>query len=119
MGGGRCHACRSTIRVSSDTVPHSVFLPSALAFAHLSLAAAESLALTAGLLRQSFLAGLGVAGVPFTFAHLALPSALMAALPAALIRLLPFLGIPFALAQRIFRALARAFMSLRRWAADM
>jgi len=92
MGGGRCHACRSTIRVSSDTVPHSVFLPSALAFAHLSLAAAESLALTAGLLRQSFLAGLGVAGVPFTFAHLALPAALMAALPAALIRLLPLLA---------------------------
>jgi hypothetical protein len=27
--------------------------------------------------------------------------------------------VPFALAQRIFRALARAFMSLRRWAADM
>ena len=33
-----------------------VFL-SALAFAHLSLAAAESFSLTAGLLRQSFLAG--------------------------------------------------------------
>jgi hypothetical protein len=36
---------------------YSVFLPSALAFAHLSLAAAESFSLTAGLLRQSFLAG--------------------------------------------------------------
>jgi hypothetical protein len=83
------------------------------------LAAAASLALTAGLLRRSFLAGLGVADVPLTFAHRALPAALMAALPAALIRLLPFLGIRFALAQRIFRALAKAFMSLRLWAADM
>src|ERR1039458_5118824 len=92
MGSGRCHACRSTIHVSSGPAPYSVFLPSALAFAHLSLAAAESLALTAGLLRQSFLADLGVAGVPLTFAHLALPAALMAALPAALIRLLPLLA---------------------------
>jgi hypothetical protein len=54
-----------------------------------------------------------------TFAHLALPAALMAALPAALIRLLPLFAIPFALAQRIFLALAKAFMSLRLWAADM
>ncbi|ERR1035441_9869327 len=98
---------------------YNLVFPSALAFAHLSLAAAESFALTAGLLRQSFLAGLGVADVPLTFAHLALPAALMAALPAALIRLLPLFAIPFAFAQRIFLALAKAFMSLRLWAADM
>ena len=53
-----------------------------------------------------------------TFAHLALPAALMAALPAALIRLFPFLA-AFNLAERIFRALARALMSLRLWAAVM
>jgi len=35
---------------------YSVFFPSALAFAHLALAAAASLALVAGLLRRSFLA---------------------------------------------------------------
>jgi len=105
--------------VKSGPSPHSLVFPSALAFAHLALVAAESLALTSGVLRQSFLAGLGVADVPLTFAHLALPAALMAALPAALIRLLPFLGIPFAVAHRIFRALAKAFMSLRLWAADM
>ncbi|HXR07279.1 MAG TPA: hypothetical protein VN765_08110 [Candidatus Acidoferrum sp.] len=60
----------------------------------------------------------------FTFAHLALAAALMAALPAALIRLLPFLTglgvalVAFVLAQRIFLALARALISLRRWAAE-
>jgi hypothetical protein len=59
------------------------------------------------------------------FAHLALPAALMAALPAALIRLLPLLAglesaapSPLTLAQRIFLALARALISLRRWAGD-
>ena len=57
---------------------YNAFFLSALTFAHLALAAALSLALTAGLLRRSFF-----------------------------------------LAQRIFRALARAFISLRRWAADM
>jgi hypothetical protein len=36
---------------------YNLVFPSALAFAHLSLAAAESFSLTAGLLRQSFLAG--------------------------------------------------------------
>jgi len=81
------HATHRLIQPFLSGIPHSVFLPSALAFAHLSLAAAESLALTAGLLRQSFLKG--------------------------------FALVPFALAQRIFRALARAFMSLRRWAVDM
>jgi hypothetical protein len=69
---------------------YKVFLPSAFTFAHLDRAAAASLALVAGLLRRSFLAGLDLA---FPFA--------------------------FALAHRIFRALAKAFMSLRRWAADM
>ena len=97
---------------------YSLVFPAAFAFAHLALAAAESLALTSGLLRQSSLAGLGVANVPLTFAHLDLPAALMAALPAALIRLLPFLA-AFNLAERIFRALARALMSLRRCAAVM
>ena len=62
--------------------PYSVVFPSALTLAHLALAAALSLALTAGLLRRSFF----LAALTF--------------------------------AQRIFRALARAFTSLRRWAAD-
>ena len=90
MESGRCNACRSILHVSSSLQPYNFVFPSALAFAHLALAAADSLALTAGLLRQSFLAGLDLA---FPFA--------------------------FALAHRIFRARARAFMSLRRWAADM
>ena len=80
-------------RLASNSASKSVYslvFPSALAFAHLALAAADSLALTAGLLRQSFLAGLDLA---FPFA--------------------------FALAHRIFRALPKAFMSLRRWTADM
>jgi hypothetical protein len=53
--------------------PHSAFLPAALTFAHLSLAAATSLALVAGLLRRSFfLDGLALAiPFPFTRAHLA------------------------------------------------
>ena len=59
---------------------YSLLFPSARTLAHLALAAAESLARTAGLLRQSFL--------------------------------LFFLA-ALTLAQRIFRALARAFMSLR------
>jgi hypothetical protein len=45
------------------------------------------------------------------------------ALTAGLLRhsffLVGFVLVPFALAQRIFRALAKAFMSLRLWAADM
>ena len=92
MESGRCHACRSILHVSSSLQPYNFVFPSALAFAHLSLAAALSLDLVAGLLRRSFLAGLGVADVPLTFAHLALPAALIAALPAALIRLLPLLA---------------------------
>jgi hypothetical protein len=64
---------------------HSLLFPSALTFAHLALAAAASLALTAGLLRRSFLAGL----------------------------------VAFNLAERIFRALTKALMSLRLWAAVM
>jgi len=47
-----------------------------------------------------------------TLAHLALAAALSLALVAGLLRR------SFFLAQRIFRALARAFISLRRWAAD-
>ena len=96
--------------------PHNLVFPSALTLAHLAFAAAASLALVAGLLRRSFLAGVDLS---FALAHLALPAALMAALPAALIRLLPLFAIPFAFAQRIFLALAKAFMSLRLWAADM
>ena len=69
---------------------YSVVFPAALTLAHLARAAAASLALTAGLLRRSrFLVAFGVAALPFALAH------------------------------RIFRAFARAFMSLRRWAADM
>ena len=55
----------------------------------------------------------------FTLAHLAFVPAIMAALPAALNRLLPFLARFDAFAQRIFRALAKALMSLRLWAAVM
>lgn len=98
---------------------YNLVFPSALTFAHLALAASESLALTAGLLRQSLLAGLGVAVAPLIFAHRAFAAAEIAARPAALNRLLPFFAMPFLLAHRIFRALARAFTSLRRWAADM
>ena len=65
---------------------HNLVFPSALAFAHLALAAAASLALTAGLLRQSFFLPFLAA---FTFAQRALAPAAMAGLPAALNRLLP------------------------------
>jgi len=98
---------------------YKVFFPSALTFAHLALAAAESLALTAGLLRRSFfLAAL-------TFAHLAFVAAIMAALPAALNRLLPFFagfesvaGAPLILAHLARCAaaiLARTAADLRRF----
>jgi hypothetical protein len=50
-------------------------------------------------------------------AHLAFAAAEIAALPAALNRLFSLAAL--ALAQRIFRAFAKALMSLRRWAADM
>jgi len=70
--------------------PYNVFFPAALAFLHLARAAAANFALVAGLLRRSFfLAGLDLAFVPFN------------------------------MAARIFRALARALISLRRWAAVM
>jgi hypothetical protein len=62
-------------------VDYNPVFPSSLAFAHLALAAAASLALTAGLLRRSFLAGLAFWA--------------------------------FKPAKRIFRALARALISLR------
>ena len=72
---------------------YNVFFPSPFTFAHLALAAAASLALTAGLLRRSFfLVTFDVTAVPFTLAHLAFVAAMMAALPAALNRLLPFLA---------------------------
>ena len=93
--------------------PYSPFFPSARTFAHLALAAAESLALTSGLLRQSFFLVFGVAVAPLTLAHLAVAAAAIAALPAALKRLLPFFAIPFLLAHRIFRALAKAFINFR------
>jgi len=90
---------------------YSAFLPAAFTIAHLALAAAASLALTAGLLRRSFfLAAL-------TFAHLALVPAIMAALPAALNRFLPFFALPLILAQRALAAaaiLARTAAELRR-----
>jgi hypothetical protein len=70
---------------------YKVVFPAALTLAHLALAAAASLALTAGLLRRSsFLATFGVAVSPLNLAHLALVPAIIAALPAALNRLLPF-----------------------------
>ena len=69
-------------KVPAMPEPYNLVFPSSLAFAHLALAAALSLALVAGLLRRSF-----------------------------------FLA-AFKLARRIFRALARALMSLRLWAAE-
>jgi hypothetical protein len=80
------------IKLSSDPLlVYSFLFPSALAFAHLLLAAAESLALTAGLLRQSFLAGLkSVAPVPLILAHLARCADAILALTAADLR--RFLG---------------------------
>jgi hypothetical protein len=55
---------------------YNVFFPAAFTFAHLALAIAASLALTAGLIRRSaFLAGFGVARVALTLAHRALAAA--------------------------------------------
>jgi hypothetical protein len=53
-----------------------------------------------------------------TLAHLALAAALSFALTAGLLRPSFFLA-AFSLAERILRALANAFTSLRRWAAVM
>ncbi len=75
---------------------YNVFFPSAFTFAHLALAAAASLALTAGLLRRSFFLA------AFTFAHLAFVAAMMAALPAALNRRLPLFAFPLTLAHLAF-----------------
>lgn len=63
---------------------YRVVLPAAFAFAHLALAAAASLALTAGLLRRSaLLPGFAFfAALPLYLAHLALAAAAMAARPA-------------------------------------
>ena len=87
--------------------PYNVFFPSAFTFAHLALAAAASLALTAGLLRRSlFLAAFGFAAVlffatlealapfPLILAHLALAAAAILARAAADMRRRRFLG-PF------------------------
>jgi hypothetical protein len=61
---------------------YNVFFPAALAFAHLALAIAASLALTAGLVRRSaFLAAFGAG--PLTLAHLALAPAAIRARAAA------------------------------------
>ena len=81
---------RSIMQLGSGPEPHSPVFPSARTLDHLAFAAATCLALTSGLLRRSFL----LAG--------------FASAPAA-----------FALAQRIFLALAKAFISFRLWAADM
>ena len=99
-GAGLEEACRSGMTIVSWVCSflrigtnYSLVFPSALALAHLALAAAESLALTAGLLRQSFfLATFAVAVVPLTLAQRAFAAAEIAALPAALNRLLPFLA---------------------------
>ena len=80
---------RVTAAPLETMINHNPFFPLALTLAHLALAVAASLALTAGLERRSFLAGLGVDFWAFN------------------------------LADRIFRALARALISLRRWAAVM
>jgi len=65
---------------------YNVFLPAALAFAHLALAAAEIFALPAALILALALGDcLSTTFFPFTFAHLALAAALILALPAALI----------------------------------
>jgi hypothetical protein len=65
---------------------YSDFLPAALAFAHLALAAALILALAAALILDFFFgAGFTDKVFPFTFAHLALAAALILALDAALI----------------------------------
>ena len=74
---------------------YSVVFPSALALAHLALAAAASLALTAGLLRRSFfLASFDFfTPLPRYLAHLALAALAMARRPAADILRLPF-GLP-------------------------
>jgi len=66
---------------------YKVVFPSALTFAHLALAAAASLAPTAGLLRRSFfLATFGVAVSPLTLAHLACWAAAILARTAADLR---------------------------------
>jgi len=89
---------------------YSVVFPSALALAHLALAAAASLALTAGLLRRSFFLAAGFAffpALPLYLAHLARAAAAMARRPAADILRLPFglpgpLPVPPAMASRWF-----------------
>src|ERR1700678_2043439 len=77
----------------AESPAYSVVFPSAFTLAQRALAAAASLALTAGLLRRSFfLTSFGVAVAPLTLAQRALAPAMMAARPAALNRRLPFLA---------------------------
>jgi hypothetical protein len=109
--------------LNSLTISYNVFFPSAFTFAHLALAIAASLALTAGLiLRSAFLPAFGVTWAAFTLAHRAFVAATMAALPAALNCLLPIRGVLEAFGVlpliRAHRALAPAAI-LARAAADM
>lgn len=75
------------LTVPANSELHKVVFPSARTLAHLALAAAASLALTAGLLRRSFfLAAFGVAVSPLTSAHLACWAAAILARTAADLR---------------------------------
>jgi hypothetical protein len=72
--------------ISAQYPTYNFFLPAALTFAHLALAAAESFALAAALILPLALgARLTATFFPFTFAHLALAAAESFALAAALI----------------------------------
>jgi len=78
---------RSWLAIPASSELYKVVFPSALTLAHLALAAAASLALTAGLLRRSlFLAAFGVAVSPLTLAHLACWAAAILARTAADLR---------------------------------
>ena len=78
----------------SRRVPYNVFFPAALAFAHLALAAAASLARVAGLLRLSFFLAAFDLGLPLILAQRALAAAAIAAVPAAdILRLFGVLGV--------------------------
>jgi hypothetical protein len=77
-------------------MPFNVFLPAALAFAHLAFAAAEILARAAALiLRLGFLVGFRADFLPLVFAQRALWAAAILARPAAVILYLR-LGAAFA-----------------------
>jgi len=77
----------SWLAIPASSELYKVVFPSALTLAHLALAAAASLALTAGLLRRSFfLATFGVAVSPLALAHLACWAAAILARTAADLR---------------------------------